>query len=33
LYERNPLLFWKLTALALLGALLACLYRLAGGHS
>jgi len=30
LYERNPLLFWKLTALLLLVALLVCLYRLSG---
>lgn len=28
-YERNPLLFWKLTSLALFGGLLACLFRLA----
>jgi serine/threonine protein phosphatase PrpC len=28
-YERNPLLFWKLTSLALLGGLVACLFRLA----
>lgn len=31
LYERNPLLFWKLTSLLLFGGLMACLFRLAGG--
>jgi serine/threonine protein phosphatase PrpC len=30
-YERNPLLFWKLTSLLLFGGLMACLFRLAGG--
>jgi serine/threonine protein phosphatase PrpC len=30
LYERNPLQFWKLTAVALFSALMACLYKLAG---
>jgi serine/threonine protein phosphatase PrpC len=28
LYERNPLLFWKLTALLLLGLLMVCLHRI-----
>jgi serine/threonine protein phosphatase PrpC len=31
LYERNPLLFWKLASLLLFGGLMACLHRLAGG--
>lgn len=30
LYERDPLLFWKLTALALFGGLMACLFQLYG---
>ncbi|MGZ8216056.1 bifunctional protein-serine/threonine kinase/phosphatase [Methylomagnum sp.] len=28
-YERNPLLFWKLTSLLLFGGMMACLFRLA----